>query len=234
MKLSSDEARAVAFMLGIVGLAAVARIATRPTRGQIPASAEIDAAALADSSERALEAGRARARPLGRDERIDVNEASAAELDRLPGVGPGLAARIVEERERAGAFDSARDLRSVRGIGPALLAKLEPHLAFGVAPSLSRRSPGVRPGGAGGAAAAEPGARTGPALTGEAAAARRLDLNNATQAELDALPGVGPALAARIVAKRDSLHGFGNLDDLKKVRGIGPATLEKLRPFFRL
>ena len=60
-----------------------------------------------------------------------------------------------------------------------------------------------------------------------------MDLNAATAAELDALPGVGPGLAARIVAKRDSLNGFEKVEDLQKVRGIGPATLERLRPFFR-
>lgn len=46
--------------------------------------------------------------------------------------------------------------------------------------------------------------------------------------ELDRLPGVGPALAARIVASRDSLGPFGSLEGLQRVRGIGPATAARL------
>jgi competence protein ComEA len=66
------------------------------------------------------------------------------------------------------------------------------------------------------------------------APAAPLALNSATAAELEELPGIGPALAARIVALRDSAGGFRNLDDLAKVRGIGPATLAKLKPLLTL
>lgn len=233
MKLSSDEGRAIVFVLGLIALATVARVVTRPGRTAAPAAAGIDAAALEDSSEQALEVSRARAKPLGREERIDVNAASAPELDRLPGVGPGLAARIIEERESGGAYDSAPDLRKVRGIGPALLGKLEPHLAFGFSSRLSRRTPAVgRPEEEIGTAPARTSRRAANALAQEGTA-EQLDLNTATAAQFDALPGVGPALAARIVAKRDSINGFANIEDLKKVRGIGSATLDKLRPFFR-
>lgn len=47
---------------------------------------------------------------------------------------------------------------------------------------------------------------------------------------LETLPGIGPALAARIVAARP----FHDVDDLLRVRGIGPATLERLRSAVRL
>lgn len=57
-----------------------------------------------------------------------------------------------------------------------------------------------------------------------------LDLDRATAAELDALPGIGPALAARIVGHRDSMGAFGSLDALCEVRGIGPATARRLGP----
>jgi competence protein ComEA len=64
---------------------------------------------------------------------------------------------------------------------------------------------------------------------GSAAAAASpalVDLNTATLAELDALPRVGPAMAARIVAKRP----FRRPDDLRRVSGIGPSTLRALKP----
>jgi competence ComEA-like helix-hairpin-helix protein len=60
---------------------------------------------------------------------IDVNVASAADFERLPGVGPSLAARIVEVRARDGPFASVDDLRRVRGVGGATLERLRPRLA---------------------------------------------------------------------------------------------------------
>ena len=69
----------------------------------------------------------ARGAPVGR---IDVNRASAAELTRLPGIGPKLAARIVAERDRAGAYASPEALLRVPGIGPKTLARIQAYLAF--------------------------------------------------------------------------------------------------------
>jgi competence ComEA-like helix-hairpin-helix protein len=57
-------------------------------------------------------------------EPLDVNRADATELARLPGVGAGLAQRIVEERERRGRFDSPEALRYVLGMGPKKLAAI--------------------------------------------------------------------------------------------------------------
>ncbi len=57
---------------------------------------------------------------------LDLNRATVAELDALPGIGNVLASRIVEWREREGPFQSVNDLGKVDGIGPALLAKLTP------------------------------------------------------------------------------------------------------------
>jgi len=55
-----------------------------------------------------------------------------------------------------------------------------------------------------------------------------IDLNTATPAELAWLPGVGPALAQRIVEERDKRGGFGSVSDLESVPGIGPARLEAI------
>lgn len=62
--------------------------------------------------------------------RIDVNSATVAELERLPRVGPALAQRIIEHRQRHGPFQSAEDLRHVRGIGPSTVRLLEPLVTF--------------------------------------------------------------------------------------------------------
>jgi competence protein ComEA len=57
---------------------------------------------------------------------VNLNTASVAELETLPGVGPTIAAAIVEERTRRGGFASVRDLLDVRGIGESRLLQLEP------------------------------------------------------------------------------------------------------------
>lgn len=57
-----------------------------------------------------------------------------------------------------------------------------------------------------------------------------VDLNQASEAQLEALPGVGPATAAAIVAFRDTNGPFRSVDDLASVKGIGPAKLAQIRP----
>lgn len=61
---------------------------------------------------------------------IDMNSASPEELQRLPGIGPKLAQRIVQERDKRH-FGSVNDLRRVKGIGPKTLEKLRPFVSAG-------------------------------------------------------------------------------------------------------
>jgi competence protein ComEA len=74
-----------------------------------------------------------------------------------------------------------------------------------------------------GAAAATPGAVAPDGATAI------VHLNSASAEQLDALDGIGPSLAARIVAWRTAHGGFHTVDDLGEVSGIGPARLEALR-----
>ncbi len=69
----------------------------------------------------------ARGRPL------DINRATAGELDALPGIGPVLAARIVEYRQRRGGFRSVTELRAVSGIGEKRYSALKDMVVLGSA-----------------------------------------------------------------------------------------------------
>ena len=177
-----------------------------------PDIAEVTDSLLAASQEGLLEAEQ-RSRPLEPGERIDPNIATAQELDRLPGIGPVAAQAIVAERERSGPFRDVGDLSRVRGIGPATVAKLERHIAVSrtAAAASDRRRP------------ASGGSRPRRPSPGSA-----ININRATVEDLVSLPGIGPALAARIVdSRREQM--FETVEDLVRVRGIGTATLERLR-----
>lgn len=84
----------------------------------------------------------------------------------------------------------------------------------------------VRGGPDGGGAAAAGGAA--------GAAGERLDLNAATPAQLDALPGVGPVTAQAIVAWREQNDRFNRVEELLEIDGIGPKTFARLEPHVRV
>jgi competence ComEA-like helix-hairpin-helix protein len=67
------------------------------------------------------------AQPFWPDMRIDINRASAAEFSVLPGLGPALSQRVVDDREFHGPFRSPDDLDRVNGIGPALVERIRPY-----------------------------------------------------------------------------------------------------------
>jgi competence protein ComEA len=69
---------------------------------------------------------------------------------------------------------------------------------------------------------------------GGAGGAGPVDLNTATAEQLDALPGIGPVTAAKILAWRSTHRRFSVVDELAEVPGIGPKTLEDLRPLVRV
>ncbi len=179
------------------------------------ADAEL-AAGLREATAEEVSRAEARARPLGAGEMVDPNTATADELDRLPKVGPALAERIVAWREERGAFRTLADLDAVPGVGPAMLRAAAPHLSL---------PPG--PPSAGG------GDADGPPAVSPPRPGAPVALNAAPAEELDALPGIGPALAERIVAWRAAHGPFRSVDALADVPGIGARTVERIRPLVR-
>lgn len=152
----------------------------------------------------------AAARPLGPGETINADRAGVQELLRLPRVGPALAKAIVADREAHGAFGGLAAFDRVPGVGPRLLAALAPHLRFDP----------TRPG-----APADTGAlRAQPGAPGALP-----NVNLLSVEELATLPGVGPALAARIVAYRESHGPFADIGGLEAISGVGPVLVARLR-----
>jgi len=99
-------------------------------------------------------------------------------------------------------------------------------------------SAAAAPGPADAPSSVQPGApstgRHGAGKGRAAPPAARVSLNTATEQELDALPGVGPSTAAAIVAWRRGNGRFTDLDQLREIHGIGPATFARLRTWVTL
>ena len=212
--------------LGFLRLAVEAVESPVETRGVArPDSSEL--AALLDGSRTSRNEAQRRAAPLRDGERIDPNKAGEEELDRLPGVGPAVARRIVQLRVDRGSFVEPSDLLSVQGVGPATLARILPYLEL---PTSALSGEATRPWlqprprlrGSDGFGGQDPGPVRNPQIL--------VDLNRASREELELLPGVGPVMSQRILELRESLGRFRRLDELRSVRGIGSATIERLRP----
>lgn len=87
--------------------------ATTPTAA--PASAATSSATTTDSPEKAAVPAK-----------LDLNTATVAQLELLPGIGPAIAQRIVEYRQQHGKFATLESLDAVKGIGPKIIARLRP------------------------------------------------------------------------------------------------------------
>ncbi len=72
--------------------------------------------------------------------KVNINSASADQFTALPGVGPKLAARIVEYRQKAGSFKTTQELMNVKGIGEKNLVKIQAYLTLGDAAQKSGAS----------------------------------------------------------------------------------------------
>lgn len=227
MKLTSDEHRALAFIAAILCLSAAVRVIGLPEPVDVPRADGFDLASHIEAVEQAVTEAEEAERPLAEGETIDPNTAPATQLRRLPRVGPALADRIVADRSANGRYRVLADLGRVSGVGERTLELLAPHVALPAGQSVtlttagsSSQRPARRPGEPASARARAPaGPRGGPGI---------IPVNRADSAALVGLPGIGPVLAARIVAYRDSAGPFREIADLVAVKGIGPATLARI------
>ncbi len=114
----------------LLSLVALTVLAGAPA---VPADAHGGAALVApDAQAQSKPAARSSAKPATTGI-VNINTASAAEFEALPGIGAKTAQRIVEYRQKNGPFKKVEELMNVRGIGEKNFLKLKPQLSVGVA-----------------------------------------------------------------------------------------------------
>ena len=168
----------------------------------------------------------------------DGGDSRATVLVHLLGavVHPGVyelaeGARVVDAVGRAGGFTPDADQASVNLARLLTDGEQVRVLVLGEAPPAAASGAGGAGGGAVGAGAGgSPSGGGGASGGGGGGGGALVNLNSATELDLDALPRIGPAMAARIVAWRTDNGPFTAVDDLLEVAGIGEKTLEGLRP----
>ena len=149
-------------------------------------------------------------------EKVDLNSASQSELEALPGVGAATAKKIIANRP----YSSVAGL-SKAGVSDATIAKIRDLVKAGRTTMTSTQKKEEK------IAVKEEKRETRQEKAAEKAAIKsgeKVDLNTATQGELEALPGVGAATAKKILANRP----YSSVADLSRA-GVSASTMDKIR-----
>ncbi|MFP4686785.1 MAG: ComEA family DNA-binding protein [bacterium] len=134
--------------------------------------------------------------------KININEADPEELQEIPRVGEATAQRIVDFREAGGVFYRVDDLTKIKRIGERTVENMRPHVTVG------RKYEEMEP---------------------EEKKEDKIDINTASREKLQEITRVGAVTAADIIAYRDRYGGFSNIEELKKVKGIGSKTFDRMK-----
>lgn len=145
---------------------------------------------------------------------VDVNSATEAQLEAIPGIGPKLAADIIAARP----FKDVTDFQGrVKGISSKNFKKMQPYLQFGAATATTTTTNTKT-------------TNTNKTVAPGSCAVAPVNVNKASAQELNTIPGVGDKIAAEIVQGRP----YKDENDLVvKIKGIGPKNIAKFRACFQ-
>ena len=167
--------------------------------------------------------------------KVNLNTASVQELEALPGVGAATAKKIVDGRPYSSIDDLAR-----AGVSPATISKISSRVTVAGAGSTAEKpakaaraektekaAKAPTPAKSESAASSDASSRSGKSAAG--AASGKVDLNSASETELEALPGVGAVTAKKIVDARP----YSSIDDLARA-GVSRSTIDKIAPLVKV
>lgn len=131
------------------------------------------------------------------------------------GVNGRLVHTLLNYRNKGGLFRRPGDIRKIWGMKPVDAARLEPYIRIAAQDHAAGKTAGYM----------QPAKKAIPAA---------LHINTATREDWEALPGIGPVLAKRILAFKEKLGGFTGIDQLARTYGLHDSVFQQIRPMLIL
>ncbi|MGM0380508.1 MAG: ComEA family DNA-binding protein [bacterium] len=140
---------------------------------------------------------------IAHQQKININTTNENKLQKLPGIGPSFARRIITHREINGKFTHPEDITNVTSIGSGTYNKIKDKIRTSSTPFVTNKK--------------------------TSSSQDKININQADQEKLQTLPGISRSIAGDIVKHRQKHGKFNNLDELKAIKGIGRITVISLK-----